>query len=189
MRPRADRRPAYPRHRPQGERDRPAVVCPEQAARERVRIVDRLVRPLRRERGRVGAAPRHAPALRLDMSRLDEWIEIARDDMERAAHHSCLDHTPVDERARELLLAEPLEARPERDVRRRRVLRLHRHEPRDRFHDGHPPPLEQQLAREQRAVQLAQRQDARHARRTDLVSAPSSANASSAAASSRSART
>ncbi|OLD98046.1 MAG: hypothetical protein AUG91_09970 [Actinobacteria bacterium 13_1_20CM_4_69_9] len=55
-------------------------------------------------------------------------------------------------------------ARPDPDVRRRRPLCLHPREPLDHRHRGESLALEQQLARERRAIQLAHREHAvRHA--------------------------
>jgi hypothetical protein len=71
-----------------------------------------------------------------------------------------LDDLPLFERARQLLLAKAGEARPERDVRRRRVLRLQSAEPLNRLLHAELPSLKQQLPFEERAVELAQRQHA-----------------------------
>ena len=55
----------------------------------------------------------------------------------------------------------PLSSRPERDVGRRRPLRLQRGEPFDRWNDRDLLAREEHLAREHRAIQLAQSEDAR----------------------------
>src|SRR5207244_3222341 len=54
-------------------------------------------------------------------------------------------------------LPEPVEARPQRDVWRWRVLRLQSNEPLDGSQQRQAPPLREQLSREERAVELAQR--------------------------------
>ena len=60
---------------------------------------------------------------------------------------------------------EPLQPRPEPDVAGGRVLRLEPADLLDRARERHPRALEQQLAREQRAVELARREDALRQRR------------------------
>ncbi len=66
---------------------------------------------------------------------------------------------PTLERARESVALEALEARPQADVRIRRVLILDAADPLERTRDREARPLEQELAREQRPVQLALRED------------------------------
>ena len=60
----------------------------------------------------------------------------------------------------ELRDLEAFEPRPEGDVRRGRPLRLERAEALDRARGGQARSLQQELPREQRAVQLPQREDA-----------------------------
>ena len=93
-------------------------------------------------------------------------IVATRDEVERVPHQRRLHDVAGEERALERLALEGRRARPDADIRRGRPLRLHAAEPFD--HGGTPSalPLEQQLPRERRAVQLALRQDAfRHRRR------------------------
>src|SRR6185436_7107011 len=78
-----------------------------------------------------------------------------RDDVDRAAHECGLDHGASFECTREVVALEPAEARPEPDVRVRRVLILDPGNTLERARDRHAHALEQELAREQRAVQLA----------------------------------
>ncbi len=67
----------------------------------------------------------------------------------------------------EVLTSEPLHPRPQSDVHRRRVLRLEPAHALEGAGDGGPRTLEQKLAREERAVELALREDAlAHAKRT-----------------------
>ena len=61
---------------------------------------------------------------------------------------------------------EPFEARPETDVRVRRVLILDASDPLERTRDRQAHALEEELAREERAVQLALRESAFHHRAT-----------------------
>ena len=64
------------------------------------------------------------------------------------------------ERPREGVALEAVEARGERQVRRRRVLRLEPAEPLDGAGRGERLSLEQELTREERPVELAPREDA-----------------------------
>ena len=64
------------------------------------------------------------------------------------------------ERANELIALEPLEARPEREVRARAGLRLQAAEPFDGLYRPERLPVEEQLTLEQGAIQLAPRQHA-----------------------------
>ena len=77
-----------------------------------------------------------------------EQVECAAE--EAPAH----DRAPL-ERARELLAAEALDPRPEVDVRRLDALRVQRADALERARDRQAGALEQELPREQRAVQLA----------------------------------
>ena len=64
----------------------------------------------------------------------------------------------------ELLRLEALEPRPQADVGRPRLLRLHSRQPADRVHGAELVALEQQLARQRRAAELAAAEDpVRHA--------------------------
>src|SRR5439155_25529942 len=78
--------------------------------------------------------------------------------VQRPAEDAGFDDRAAHEATRQLLLAKPFEPRPEGDVRRRRVLGLEGHEPLDRLHDRETLPLEQKLSREERPVQLTQRE-------------------------------
>ncbi len=75
--------------------------------------------------------------------------------MDRLAHERGLDHRAPLERAGEVVAPEPLEARPEPDVGVRRVLILDAADPLERARNREARAFEKQLAREQRAVQLA----------------------------------
>jgi hypothetical protein len=59
---------------------------------------------------------------------------------------------------RQLGAVEVAQSRPETEVRARRVLRLQAREQRDRLDGGEAGALEQQLARERRAIQFARGQ-------------------------------
>jgi hypothetical protein len=75
--------------------------------------------------------------------------EMQRARKQAAAH----DSAPL-ERPRQVLPAEALDPRPEVDVGRLDALRVQRADALERPRDRQPRPLEQQLAREQRAIQL-----------------------------------
>src|SRR5215472_14718369 len=100
--------------------------------------------------------------------------------MDGSAQDRRLDERPASQRPRQRLALEPLEARPERDVRRRRVLRLDAAHPLDRPRQRQARALEQQLSRQHRTVELALREDSlrvRHGRQAtvpavDLVPEP-----------------
>ena len=169
MRPRAERRRADKRHRANAECDRPRIVRPEQVAGDRRGAVDGLVRPELRETSRIGPEAVDPTALRLDVRRPDQRVELARHDVQRPAQESRLDDGSRGQRAGQLLLREPVQPRPERDVRRRRVLRLKRDEAPDGAPHGHTPAVEQHLTEEERAVQVAQRQRRRHDRGLEEV--------------------
>ena len=79
--------------------------------------------------------------------------------MDRPAQHRRLDDAAPLERTRERLALEALDARPESDVGGRRVLSLDPAHPLDRARQRQVRRLEQQLPREQRAVQLAPGQE------------------------------
>ena len=87
-------------------------------------------------------------------------VEVASaHQMQRAAHEArAYDGVLLLDRGPETLALESLEPRPERDVRRRRPLRLQRREALDRGHDRDGCSLEEHLARERGAIQLAQRE-------------------------------
>ena len=156
VRPDTDRGGADERHGAQRELDRPTIVGAEHAASERPRLdrPERLLRPRRRECRKIDAEPADPAALRLDVGGLEQRIELPRQDMQRPAHHARLHDAPVDQGVRQRALAEPFDTRPEREIRRRRVLRLQRDEPSDGPSDRQPHAPEQQLAAEQRPVQL-----------------------------------
>ncbi len=65
---------------------------------------------------------------------------------------------PVDQLG-QLRGPEALEAGPEPDVGIRRHLRLHAHQPFDGRFGGEPPPLQQELPRQQRAIEGARAED------------------------------
>jgi hypothetical protein len=76
------------------------------------------------------------------------------DEMDRRPHQRPLDDGLPAQRAGELVPLEALEPRPEPDVRRGRVLRLDPADPFQRAGQRRLRPLEQELPREQRPVQL-----------------------------------
>ena len=78
--------------------------------------------------------------------------------MHGAAHHRRPHDRPPLQRTLQLVVREAVDASPEPVERREDVLRLQPTDRLERAHDRHAPALEQQLPREQRAVQLAQRQ-------------------------------
>jgi hypothetical protein len=101
------------------------------------------------------------PRLARGAASLREEPEVPRrDDVDGRAHQRGLDGAPALERAREILETEALEARPEPDVPRRRVLRLQAGDLLERPAEGQARPFEEQLTCEQRAVQVARREDA-----------------------------
>ena len=84
-----------------------------------------------------------------------EQPEVAgRDDVDGGAHQSGLHHTASLQCAGQVAEGETLEARPEADVGRWGVLRLHTGHPLHRPVDGKPPPTEEQLALEDGSIQL-----------------------------------
>ena len=94
------------------------------------------------------------------------------DVVERRAHHRRAHDLTTLDGAHEQLAPEPLEARPQRDVRGRRPLRLERADALDRAWDGEPGATEQELAGEERAVQLTPAENALAAH-TATLPAPS----------------
>ena len=111
----------------------------------------------RREAPRLRRLPRE---VRLAQRRAEERVVAPRDEVQRLPHHRRLDDGAARELALERLAPEARRARPDADVRRRRPLRLHPDQALDHRRRREPLPLEQELARERRAVQLAQREDA-----------------------------
>ena len=107
-----------------------------------------------------GSTPRPATRPRWDSMCADSMNgnRSRVDDVQRPAHDAGLDDRAVTESVRELLLAKARATRPERDVRRRCVLRLQRDEPRDHVEQGTAGSLEQQLPEQERAIQLAARE-------------------------------
>ena len=102
-----------------------------------------------------------------------DGILACGDQVQRAAHHRRLHDLAAVDGALQRRAPKSFDARPEPDVRRRRPLRLHPGEPLDRGQHADPLPLEKQLSRERRAVQLPQRQDPFHATRLNETDAPS----------------
>ena len=109
----------------------------------------------------VGTDLVHAPppllAGRAD-PRGEERVVAPRDQVNRLAHERGLDHGASLERSREIVAAEALETRPEPDVAVRRVLVLDPTDSLERARNRQPGALEQELAREQRPVQLSLRE-------------------------------
>jgi hypothetical protein len=75
--------------------------------------------------------------------------------VDRHPHERRLDDRPSLERARKGVALEAVEPRPQPDVHRRRVLRLQPTDALQGTGQRHAQPLEQQLARQQGAVELA----------------------------------
>ena len=97
--------------------------------------------------------------VRLAERRPQQRVVAHRDEVERPPHHRRFDES-LTARARARAPApEARRAGPDADVGRRRPLRLHPHQPLDHRHRGQPLPLQQELARERRAVQLPHRED------------------------------
>ena len=117
----------------------------------------------------VGTRPARAQppvALRRPDPDRERPVVAARDDVDRRAHERGLhDGAPL-ERACQVVAAKTFETRPEPDVRVRRVLVLDTADPFERSRDRHTSPLEQELAGEERAVQLALRESALRHRAT-----------------------
>ncbi len=132
--------------------------------------LERVPEPERRRGGELAHRGRHALAVGVrgvvepagdvpDPDR-EDGVVAPRDEVQRPAHQRRLQHETAPDRALERLAPEAGGAAPDPDVRRRRPLGLHPREPLDRRERRDAPPLEQQLPRQRRAVQLAQRQDA-----------------------------
>ena len=98
--------------------------------------------------------------VRLAERRPEERVVTPRDEVQRLPHHGRLDDGGARELALERLAPEARGARPDADVRRRRPLRLHPDQALDHRRRREPLPLQQELTRERRAVQLAKREDA-----------------------------
>ena len=120
------------------ERDRPAIVRAEHRAAElgQLGALERLAR------GSPAAAPRCRRRARSVRPRCDSMYAAAIARVTRRAPMTCSVVRSVPaltiEPSRtlgQLLLAKALDARPERDIRRRRVLRLQRDELRDRLRE------------------------------------------------------
>ena len=168
--PRTRRRRAHEVH-PQAGAERPVLAdeLVELGAPEHVAAAQPAPHGARRAGQRVRAGllrPRPQPQRASHVARGErERPEVrARDEVDRHAHERRLHHGPLDERVGQRLPLEALEPGPQADVHRRRVLRL---DPADRLErpwQRHPAAVEQQLAREQRPVELAPRQGA-HATR------------------------
>jgi len=82
-----------------------------------------------------------------------------RNDVDRRPHQRRLDHRPVLQRLGQRLAPEGLEPGPQPHVPGWRVLGLEAANLLDRLNDRHRRPLQQQLAREERPVQGAGRED------------------------------
>ncbi len=105
------------------------------------------------EIGRVGSKPR-----RFADGGAEPRVVGERHEMDRPAHEHGADDPVREQCALERLSPEALDARPEADVRCRSPLRLQAGDALDRRHDPEPAPLQEELPRERRAVQLAERQ-------------------------------
>ena len=158
VRPVTDRRRPHERQRAECEGDCPAVVGLEHAMTELEQLGarDRLVRNRAPQCLEIDSEPVRPPTLGLDVCGRVVWIVAAAHHVQRRPKRTCLDDRSASEAVRELLLPKAVEPRPERDVRRRRVLRLQRDEPLDRAGGRKPRPLDEQLPGEQRAIQLAE---------------------------------
>ena len=112
---------------------------------------DLLDPPLRKEllvRGRPVVGAERTPR------RGERPVVARRDDVQRPALQERLDDLLLLERARQLRVLEAVDARVQRQVRRRRVLRLQPTEQLDDLRNAGRLPLEEALARQERAVQL-----------------------------------
>jgi hypothetical protein len=103
-----------------------------------------------------GAQPQRAP--RRARSERERPEVGARDEVDRHAHQRRLDHAAVLQRAGQGRALEAGEPRPQPDVHRRRVLGLDAADRFQRARQRHPRSLEQELAGEQRAVELSPRE-------------------------------
>ena len=86
-------------------------------------------------------------------------VLASRNDVDRHPHQRRLDHRPVLEGVGQRVATEGRETRPQPDIARRGVLGLEAADLLDRLRDGQRCPLEQQLAREQGAVQRRHAED------------------------------
>ena len=89
-------------------------------------------------------------------ARVPQWQP--RDDVDRSAHQGALDQRTSLQRARQLLAPEALHPRPQPDVRGRGVLGLDAAHALDCARQRQPGAPEQQLPREQGAIQLLHRE-------------------------------
>ena len=168
LEPRPDHPPAArrrPRRAPRGGAARPASsACSSAACRSRSRSVGRGF-CTRSHHSRCAAPDRDG----------ERPVVAPRDDVDRLAHQRRLDHRAALERPRQVAPPETLEARPEADVGVRRVLVLDAADPLERARDRETHALEQELSREQCAVQLALREGALAPRLDASRSAPTAA--------------
>jgi hypothetical protein len=109
-------------------------------------------------------------ALLQQQSRVREVV-TGRDEVQRCAHESRLHDLPGFHRLHEVLPPEPVEPRPEREVRRGRPLGLQRSEALDCTRDAHPYPSKEQLPGKQRPIQLCHRENAWRAHASSVVRA------------------
>ena len=119
-------------------------------------------------RGGLVSPPRPEPPVatrRADACR-EAPVVARRDDVDRRAHQRPLDGATALQRAGQVVAREAVEHRPQPNVRRRRVLRLEAADALERAADREPRPREQELAREERAVQPPRRE--RHGRTAAL---------------------
>jgi hypothetical protein len=88
-----------------------------------------------------------------------EEQEVAgRYDVDRRPHQGRLHGPPLLQRLGQRLATEVSQAAPESNVRRRRILALQAGNALERLGQRHPPALEQQLPRQQRAVERPRRE-------------------------------
>ena len=98
--------------------------------------------------------------VRLAERRAQQRVVPSRDEVQRLPHHGRLDDLAARELPLERRAPEDRRPRPDPDIRCLRPLRLHPNEPLDHGGRREALPLEQQLARKRRAIELAQREDA-----------------------------
>ena len=100
------------------------------------------------------------PRAALEVLRCDGvGVEIASaHQVQRASHQPRADHAVALDRSPKTLPREVSESRPQRVVRRRRPLRLKRGQALDRGDDAQLCALEEELSREHRAIELAERE-------------------------------
>jgi len=151
--------------------------CVEDAARLDVDVavlpLEMLEGGLHRQRSLLGelANPRHGqervrevrlvePGRHVAQRRPEDGIVARGEQVERPSHHRRLHDLSLAERPLERLAPETGHTRPETDVGRGRPLRLEAGEALDGGNHPDLASLEQELPRERRAVQLAQRQNA-----------------------------